>query len=386
MKLYILLFSYLCCQFLGATCSSVNIYQELGEFQLHMSPRMQNYGTCYAEAASYSYNIAVNSCEKKIHPLHYIFFAGNQRDKLSVNGGFTSQFLAPSKNVEICSYDGVEYTLSKYSNLIQQAFKLHLSPLESEADLIAILQAAMLLKNVNLNSPISFKYLILKYNQLVRADEIYLKYSFPKGIFNNPEAGSEKSLFANILEMHYKKNIAEDFLTNKQFKDFDSQVEKSLMQVKKNNLKQLIFNFFNNICVPGEKFHVAASKLNDELLVINQKDNQKTLERIIKNLENKKPVRLSIDAVALDPNSKGAHAVVIMGSRPTRGGACEVLIRNSWGELYPNSISCTCYDHTYKEFKSCSPAVDDDKNIEVLACWYSWNGLTPYIYGYQPVP
>jgi hypothetical protein len=96
------------------------------------------------------------------------------------------------------------------------------------------------------------------------------------------------------------------------------------------------------------------------------------------------PVKLSLNARVFNNYTEGLHAVVLMGTRPTRNRSCELLIRNSWGERYQNFTSCHCYNKNKKTFESCYPSAKIDPAYTVLACWYRWSEVLSVLSGYTP--
>ncbi len=369
-------------------CEAFNIFEQIGTYHSHMGPRDQNYGTCYAEASSYAYNLVEKSCEDRIHPLYFVYFNGSRNNIISVDSGYTNNSEIPFIQEPICSYEGVENIIHDYLVLIQSLFSINISMAEAERDLIAALQAYMILLNVKSNLPLIAKYQLLKLNGLFKSEETYLQNNLTINSKILYTIKSTSNLLADILQLLYGKSLNLEKLKNANLKQWDFDFKNNSLRYKseKYDFKKLIYSFFNDRCSSQNTMNAFSLYHNNKQAIeINSKNRQTTLANIITYLKHGNPVTLSLNGKVLDPATDGMHGVVIVGSRFTRARTCEILIRNSWGEKYPGVSDCYCYDHSQSKFKGCYNGENKKKSLEVLGCWYNWEKIAPVATIYRPV-
>lgn len=392
---------------LRATCNSSNIYDQLGTFSSDLCPRKQNYGTCYAESAAYTYNIAKSNTSKSIHPFYFMTFVGDQEDDKTVNGGYTGQFINSSHSNWICPSQSVEKFVDEFSSIVNELFNLNITNQQAEADVIAIMQAMYIFKDMNLkdNQRDVLNYFNIK---KIKEKEVYLNnvesfarkfsYSTSTMVRDNTYVDIKTLSALNSLERKYKENLIEIMkihykkqevlklttATEKKINSLNYKIYTSLKERDKSSFKEVLLAILNTTCHKNEKVEI------DETLVLGSEvyfediSEKEALSSMAGYLKRNVPIRLRINASAFKENMSGLHGVVLMGTRATRNRTCELLIRNSWGTDYGSNTSCHCFDNKTQQFKSCNSQYIKDSET-VLACWYEWNQLNKDLLSYVSI-
>lgn len=410
MKFLILFLVSVQCSMLWASCDNINIYDQVGQFSSNMLPREQNYGTCYAEASSYSYNIAEKIEAKHIHPMYFMVFLVSPNNNTSVDYGAINNIMKDASSM-VCPLSSIEALVLSYKNVVKETFGIDISLIKAEADLIAILQAMVLFRNVDTFQARADINEFLQRTKVKQGNTLYLNnvIAAAKSIFidsnliamprdntlvvqnmyydKNMEMLHLQSVLLDIMKIHYLGiNSSEKYIkTTPNFNKYFEKVARIIKDDKGESFKKTFYEFLNQQCDAKSKIAVNQKSIGNQYIRPNSADPDTYLAKMTSSLRNNLPVKLSLDARIFNHNVEGSHAVVLMGSRPTRNKSCELLIRNSWGTDYQNFSSCHCFNKTKKTFESCYPSPNMDSNYIVLACWYRWNEVLSVLRGYTPI-
>lgn len=397
-----------------ASCESINIYKQFETYSDYLAPRIQNYGTCYAEASSYAYNVAIPDKSKIIHPLYFINFHGLKYKQNTVDYGGLDFKYDKNGQYKVCPYKDIKNALNEYVILVNDLFNKQINELNAESDIIAILQAMMILRDADLQLTQEQIVDFFKKIKSFKKDPLYLKHmealakEFPyqQDLSVTPRDNalvdymtiskhektqkifSQKNILFNILKIQNLIMTFEEpngsLLINLKFVKFFQKIDKIVNQTKNGSIKLALNLFLNDSCSDVVKFNIDENYNNGHQKK-NTIDRDEVLSELSSYLKKNLPVKLHIDYVAIDKKQNGDHGVVLMGTRPTRIGSCDILVRNSRGLKYNNFKSCYCFNKSSNKFEACYPLNPVANNQDVLACWYSWDTFHEHLLSYTPI-
>jgi hypothetical protein len=284
----------LCCAFLNlsnlwANCTSTNIYDHVGEFSNHLLPRDQNYGTCYAEAASYAYNVVVKDDLKLIHPMYFMTFLGSVDDKVSVDGGSISNIINTNSSF-VCPLSSIEAVVFEYKKLVKDLFSKEIDLINAEADMIAILQAMILFSSVDayqaqvdiveffeLAKAKQGKTLYLN-NIVAAAKSIHLNLKLTPMPQDNTRVVQNLYIDSTFLRQHLKMNLLtimkihylgisasdKNIDITPRFNTFFLKINEVVKNFERDTFKNILFEFLNKQCAEKSKILI---NLSSELFV-----------------------------------------------------------------------------------------------------------------------
>lgn len=384
-------------QIVGAVqeCEYTNVYRTLNpQFGEYLLDRSQSFGTCYAESSSFAYNLKISDKKNTIHPLAAISYLVSSVNKKSVDGGVMGEFNLINKNPRVCSFGKISSHIELFREWVNSQLDLNLSSKRVESDFLLLMQVIYLVRDAKLTERNFDLYKIISAIEIKSKEAIYLNMddylnSIYLSMLNSEMKRDntmvnivypileEKSLynsmldnFQKVVEFYYKKNFI--YSPRKSFLDIKKiagLITNALNRTSVDSFYKFLNAYFDGICNSESKVSIEPSYFTNEVKNINK---DRSLSDIIFLLKTNHPILLAVDAKVLDRKNSGSHRVVLLGTKSTRYGSCRVLLRNSWGRVYPESSECECYDKASNSFKTCFLGNNSIGSDEVLlGCWHN---------------
>lgn len=375
-------------------CESTNIYRQLNKpFDTYLAERKQSFGTCYAEASTFAYNLGIKDKGEIIHALSAIPGLVVEDRQISVDGGRIGEFNFRKSTTRVCGYNKIYNHMLNFKDWVKSEFEITLNESEAEESFLTMMQAIYLVADTKFENNNDAELIKLLYSIKTRSDEAiyfnlnaYLKELYYKSL---PEIKRDNTAvniiypimeyedplkkiranFITIAEHYFKKKLV--FSSKGSMLKTDTIVKLIYHAMKKysvSNFYEFLANYLSGLCDEKSKVIIDQKVFTDKAIRI---EGIESLTEITELLKRNFPLVLSIDASALQSSNRGSHLVTLLGTKRERNNSCSLLIRNSWGRSYPESTNCECYDKVLKKYKSCYVMGGvTEANQVVLGCWH----------------